>query len=199
MTHDSWPSDSESWYIIYSMTTRWSAYINQREPAYSMTQTGCKLYMLGWISPGSGRWSLSQVRREAPRGVRSGEGRRSSSQCPRKIFKKSMLKSRRRVFSAILQAEMIWSAMLASRSVANFREMKFGTPRSRRRRGGYGEGYPSPQPTRQSAWGASWAPPAGSGLNPGRKWISGIIKLQMVMTGRFFLYSVYIDLLSEYN
>jgi len=28
MTHDSWSNDSESWYISYSMTTRWSPYIN---------------------------------------------------------------------------------------------------------------------------------------------------------------------------
>jgi len=38
MTHDSWSNDSESWYISYSMTTRWSPYIRQREPDYSMTQ-----------------------------------------------------------------------------------------------------------------------------------------------------------------
>jgi len=46
ITHDSWPNDSESWYTTYSMTTRWSAHIKQRQPSYSMTQTGCKLYML---------------------------------------------------------------------------------------------------------------------------------------------------------
>jgi len=43
VTHDPWPNDSESWYITYSVTTRWPAHIKQREPAYSMTQTRCNL------------------------------------------------------------------------------------------------------------------------------------------------------------
>jgi len=54
---------------------------------------------------------------------------------------------------------------LISSRVANFREIKFGTLRSRclRRRGGWGmgRGFLPPQPTRGSGV-ASWAPPAGS-------------------------------------
>ena len=56
VTHDSWPNDSESWYITYSVTTRWPAHIKQREPAYSTTQTKCNLRRFVYVLLNHDSW-----------------------------------------------------------------------------------------------------------------------------------------------